>query len=426
MKFKSSEHILLLLGCFLFPPFGLFMYFKYRKEQDLFKSSKVGFAALFGAITEFVIYVIIIIPNVGGVTKVLTNPSIVRGVIIFVSLVLLFTHQSLCVAISEKKGQNKTKAGFIGLIPVYGLYYYLTVKPARILSPSAIPSILKPKNIFGTMFIYAELVALSFIVVIPIIYAIGTSLSPNSGILNTIWPTNPSLVNYKFLLSGSRLVGGIEETTDFKLWYANTLGVAVLTMIGAVLFVTFTAYVFARYSFKGKKAGLLTILVLQMFPSFLSLVAIFTLFQSFGLTNNPYALVIIYVSGSIPFNVWLIKGYLQNIPKELDESAKIDGANKLQIFFKIILPLSVPIISFVAVTSFMSPWMDYILPSYLIIDSEKWTLAVGIFDFINDQADTNYPAFAAAALIVAIPITTLYIVFQKYLIEGITAGANKG
>ena len=426
MKFKSSEHILLLLGCFLFPPFGLFMYFKYRKEQDLFKSSKVGFAALFGAITEFVIYVIIIIPNVGGVTKVLTNPSIVRGVIIFVSLVLLFTHQSLCVAISEKKGQNKTKAGFIGLIPVYGLYYYLTVKPARILSPSAIPSILKPKNIFATMFIYAELVALSFIVVIPIIYAIGTSLSPNSGILNTIWPTNPSLVNYKFLLSGSRLVGGIEETTDFKLWYANTLGVAVLTMIGAVLFVTFTAYVFARYSFKGKKAGLLTILVLQMFPSFLSLVAIFTLFQSFGLTNNPYALVIIYVSGSIPFNVWLIKGYLQNIPKELDESAKIDGANKLQIFFKIILPLSVPIISFVAVTSFMSPWMDYILPSYLIIDSEKWTLAVGIFDFINDQADTNYPAFAAAALIVAIPITTLYIVFQKYLIEGITAGANKG
>jgi len=163
-----------------------------------------------------------------------------------------------------------------------------------------------------------------------------------------------------------------------------------------------------------------------MFPSFLSLIAIFTLFQSFGLTNNPYALVIIYVSGSIPFNVWLIKGYLANVPKELDESAKIDGANKIQIFFKIILPLSVPIISFVAVTSFMSPWMDYILPSFLIIDKEKWTLAVGIFDFINDASDTNYPAFAAAALIVAIPITTLYIVFQRYLIEGITAGANKG
>lgn len=423
---NRMNEIFLMIACFILPPLGLFMYFKYRKEQDLFKSSKVGFAALFGAITIFFITMIIIIPNVGGVTKVLSNPTIIRGVSIFVGLIVIFTHQSLVVAIAEKKGKNGTKAGFIGLIPVFGMWYYLQMEPERPLSATAIKSILSGKNIFGTAFIYAELVALSFVVLVPIIYAIGTSLSPNAGILNTIWPENPSFINYEFLLSGSRIIGGIEETTDFKLWYANTLGVAVLTMVGAVLFVTGTAYVFARYKFKGKKAGLLTILVLQMFPSFLSLVAIFTLFQSFGLTNNPYALVIIYVSGSIPFNVWLIKGYLQNVPKELDESAKIDGANKLQIFFKIILPLSVPIISFVAVTSFMSPWMDYILPSFLIIDSEKWTLAVGIFDFINDPSDTNYPAFAAAALIVAVPITTLYIVFQRYLIEGITAGANKG
>lgn len=356
----------------------------------------------------------------------LFNQTLFIGYMILIALVLLFTHQSLCVSIAKKKGQNEIVAGFIGLIPIYGMYHYLTVKPVRKLSPSAIPAILNPKNIFGTMVIYIEMTALAAVVLVPIIYAIGTSLSPNLGILNTIWPEEPSLVNYKFLFEGSRIIGGIEETTYFTQWYANTLVVAVLTMIGAVLFVTGTAYVFARYKFKGKKAGLLTILVLQMFPSFLSLIAIFTLFQSFGLTNNPYALVIIYVSGSIPFNVWLIKGYLANVPKELDESAKIDGANKLQIFFKIILPLSVPIISFVAVTSFMSPWMDYILPSFLLIDNEKWTLAVGIFEFINDVSDTNYPAFAAAALIVAIPITTLYVVFQRYLIEGITAGANKG
>lgn len=208
--------------------------------------------------------------------------------------------------------------------------------------------------------------------------------------------------------------------------YRNTLEVAVLTMIGSVLFVTGTAYVFARYNFKGKKGGLLTILVLQMFPSFLSLIALFTLFRIFNLTDQPRALVIVYVSGSIPFNIWLIKGYLQNIPKELDESAKIDGANKLQIFFQIILPLSVPIISFVAVTQFMAPWMDYILPSFLIISEEKWTLAVGIFEYINNPAKINYSAFAAAAMIVAFPITMLYIIFQRYLIEGITAGANKG
>jgi len=354
------------------------------------------------------------------------NATLFKGFVIVVGLVLLFTHQSLVVSIAKKKGKNEIIAGLIGLIPVYGMYHYIKVDSIRQLNSTSLPSIFNPKNILGTMVIYLELTLLSAVVFIPIIYAIGTSLSPNAGILNTIWPTEPSLVNYKFLLEGSRVIGGIEETTYFTQWYANTLIVAILTMVGAVLFVTGTAYVFARYKFKGKKAGLLTILVLQMFPSFLSLIAIFTLFQSFGLTNNPYALVIIYVSGSIPFNVWLIKGYLTNIPKELDESAKIDGANKIQIFFKIILPLSVPIISFVAVTSFMSPWMDYILPSFLIIDKEKWTLAVGIFDFINDASDTNYPAFAAAALIVAIPITTLYIVFQRYLIEGITAGANKG
>lgn len=349
-----------------------------------------------------------------------------RAILIIIGLTLLFTHQSLTAAVATRKGHNKMKASFIGLLPVYGLIHYLRIETKRSLNPTAIKNILNWKNILGTMFIYGELVLLSFIVLIPIVYTIGTSLSPTSGILNTIWPKEPSLVNYKFLLEGTRIIGGIEETTYFVDWYWNTLQVAVLTMIGAVLFVTGTAYVFARYKFKGKKAGLLTILVLQMFPTFLSLIAIFTLFQTFGLTNQPKALVIIYVAGGIPFNIWLIKGYLMNIPKELDESAKIDGANKVQIFFKIILPLSVPIISFVAVTSFMSPWMDYILPSFLIVDSEKWTLAVGIFDFINDASDTNYPAFAAASMIVAIPITVLYVTFQRYLIEGITAGANKG
>ncbi len=351
---------------------------------------------------------------------------LLNAVLIYFALVIVFTIQSLTVSVADKKGKSKNLAGFIGLIPFYGIYHYLKLKPEKKLSPTVITNIFKPKNIFGTMVIYMELVFLAFIVVTPIIYTIGTSLSPTSGILNTIWPDNPSLVNYEFLLTGSRTIGGIEETTYFVQWYWNTLQVAFLTMVFSVLFVTGTAYVFSRYKFKGKKSGLLTILVLQMFPSFLTLIALFTLFNAFGLINEPKALVIVYTAGAIPFNVWLIKGYLQNIPKELDESAKIDGANKLQIFFKIILPLSVPIISFVAVTQFMVPWMDYILPSFLIIDQEKWTLAVGIFAFIEDIANTNYPAFAASAIIVAVPITVLYIVFQKYLIEGITAGANKG
>lgn len=346
---------------------------------------------------------------------------------IYILLVALFTHQSLVASYAEKKGYHGVVPTLIGLIPVFGFVYYAKlVEPRRNISDYAIRSVFRMKNILGTAFIYAELVALVAIVLVPIVYVIGTSVSPTSGLPRTIWPDNPTLKNFRFLLTGSEMYGGREVTTNFVNWYWNTLQIAFLTMVFAVLFITGTAYVFARYKFKGKKVGLMAILILQMFPSFLALIAIFTLFETFNLLDQPRALVIIYTSGAIPFNVWLIKGYLMGIPKELDESARIDGANKLQIFFKIILPLSVPIISFVAVTQFMAPWMDYILPSFLITSPENWTLAVGIFAFITDQTRINYPAFAAAALLVAIPITIIYVAFQRFLIEGITAGANKG
>ncbi|HNZ50942.1 MAG TPA: ABC transporter permease subunit, partial [Bacilli bacterium] len=200
-----------------------------------------------------------------------------------------------------------------------------------------------------------------------------------------------------------------------------------------VLFITGAAYVFARFKFKGKKVGLITILVLQAFPSFMGLIAMFTLFDTFGLLNKPWALTILYVGGAIPFNLWLIKGYLQQIPKDLDESAMLDGANKWQIFSKIILPLSLPILSFVAVSQFIVPWMDYMLPNYLLNSpdysgdiQEVWTLAIGLFSMISGQDKANYTTFAAGALIVALPITLLYMAFQRFLIQGITAGATKG
>ncbi len=342
-------------------------------------------------------------------------------------LVILFTHQSLVVSVAERKGYKGVKPGFIGLIPGFGFYYYFKMKKSlRNINKDSFKFVFRPSNIIGTVLVYAELVLLGFVVLLPIAYIIGASLSPLSGLPRTIWPDNPTLDNFRFLISGVGEYGGQEVTTNFTSWYWNTLQIAIFTMIFAVLFITGTAYVFSRYKFKGKKAGLLAILILQMFPSFLGLIALFTLFHTFGLLDQPLALVVVYTAGAIPFNVWLIKGYLQSIPKELDESAKIDGASKLTIFFKIILPLSLPIIGFVAVTQFMAPWMDYILPSFVILSEENWTLAVGIFAFINDQTMINYPAFAASALLVAIPITVLYIAFQRYLIEGITAGANKG
>ncbi len=233
-----------------------------------------------------------------------------------------------------------------------------------------------------------------------------------------------------------------ESETMFVHWYKNTFYLALLNMVFGVLFITGAAYIFARFKFKGKKVGLISILVLQVFPSFMGMVALFTLYQTFNLVGRPLALTFIYVGGSVPFNLWLIKGYLQQIPRDLDESAMLDGANKAQIFFKIILPLSVPILSFVAVSQFMAPWMDYILPSFLLnivprnanipagmnlaeYTKMQWTLAVGLFEFISGT-NSEYTTFAAGAIIVALPITVVYMLFQRFLIQGITAGATKG
>lgn len=161
----------------------------------------------------------------------------------------------------------------------------------------------------------------------------------------------------------------------------------------------------------------------------MGLIAIYVLFfLNFGLLNQPLALVIIYGAGQIPYNTWLVKGYLKNVPTSLDEAAYIDGANKLQTYIKIILPVMFPILTFVAVTQFMVPWFDFILPSFLITSSDKKTLAVGLYELINGQANNNFTMFAAGSVLVAGPVAFfLYLFFlQKYLVEGLSAGANKG
>jgi arabinogalactan oligomer/maltooligosaccharide transport system permease protein len=162
-----------------------------------------------------------------------------------------------------------------------------------------------------------------------------------------------------------------------------------------------------------------------MFPSFMSLTALYMIALNFGMLNNLHMLVIVYVAGGIPSNIWLVRGYMMNIPRSMDEAASIDGVTKLQLFFKIILPLSTPIMFFIAVTAFMGPWMDYMLPRYLINMNEKRTLAIGLFDLINGT-NADFAAFCAGAVLVAVPITIMYMAFQRFLLEGLMAGANKG
>lgn len=265
-------------------------------------------------------------------------------------------------------------------------------------------------------FTYVELIIVAVIVLIPVLWIIGSSLGNSSSLASAkMIPDIPTINHYFELFT----------KTKFKLWYLNTLKVATINMLCSTIISTLSAYVFSRFRFKGKRPGLMAILVIQMFPSFMSMTAIYILYHNFGLLDNLYALALIYITGQIPYNTWLMKGYLSGVSQTLDEAAMIDGASKLQVFVKIIIPLTFPMITFLAVTTFMAPWMDYILPRLLISSDSKKTLAIGLYELISGNTNNNYTMFASGAILVAVPITILYMCLQKYLIYGITAGATK-
>lgn len=275
------------------------------------------------------------------------------------------------------------------------------------------------KKYLGRSLIYIWLVIVAIMVIYPLLWVIGSSLNPINSITRaSMIPENATFDNYIRLINETRYVT----------WFKNTGYIAVMTMIFAVMLNTITAFVMARFKFKGRKFGLLTVMVLQTFPSFMGLIALYMIALNFGMLNNLNMLVIIYVAGSIPTNIWLVRGNLLNLPKSLDEAAYIDGASKMQVFLQILLPLSLPIVTFIALTSFMSPWMDFMLPRLLINRTEMTTLAIGLYQML-DPADSNnfdFTAFCAGAVLVAVPIATLYMIFQRFLIEGLAAGANKG
>jgi len=273
------------------------------------------------------------------------------------------------------------------------------------------------KEIIITIFIYLLLIALSLIVLLPIVWIVGSSFNSGSTLGSaTMIPENPTLRHYVALF----------RDTNYLRWYWNTFMIAVIHTILSILLSTSMGYIFSRFVFKGKKVALIAMLVLQMFPSFMSMMALYILFLNFGLLDTHFALILVYSAAQIPVNTWLIKGYLTSIPKELDESAMLDGATKLQTFTRIIFPLIKPIVSFVGVTAFITPWMDFIFPRLIISSDANQTLAVGLFNMIVGQETNDYTMFAAGAVLVALPITILYVAMQKFLISGITAGASKG
>ena|SRR5699024_5490561 len=277
----------------------------------------------------------------------------------------------------------------------------------------------KTKSRIEVSLMYLFFFIMFIVIAYPLIWAIMMSLNPGTNMLVTsLIPKSITLDHYKWLFTNPR--------SDYILWYKNSLFVAIANAIGSVIITSLIAYAFSRYKFIGRKYGLYMFLLLQMFPALMGMVAIYILLNTIGLTDSLFGLLLVYLGGQIPFNAWLVKGYLDTIPKELDESAKMDGASHLRVFWSIIMPLAKPILAVVALFNFMAPFMDFLLPGIVLTSPEKYTLALGLFNFINDQFSTNFTRFAAGAILIALPIALVFLFLQRYLIYGLTAGGTKG
>ena len=267
---------------------------------------------------------------------------------------------------------------------------------------------------------YILLIAVCVIIIYPLLWTIGASFNPGNSLVSTsIIPKNPTNEHYVKLFAG-------EGNLFYKQRYLNSLKISVFTMLLSLISVSFTAYAFSRFRFKGRKNGLTLFMLLQMIPQFSALTAIFVLGQMLGLINSHWLLILIYVGGQIPMNSYLLKGYMDTIPMDLDESARIDGASRTRIFWQIIIPLSRPMLAVVAMNGFTGPLGDFALSSVILRNPESYTLPIGLYKLVSDKMGASYTTFAAGAILISIPIVIVFLSLQKHFVSSLTAGGTKG
>lgn len=273
-------------------------------------------------------------------------------------------------------------------------------------------------SLIKIILIYITLGIFCAISIYPALNILSISLRPSSTLFSTslkIIPDNATFDNY------------INAFVKYDLvkWIINSLIISSLTAVfGVVLSVT-AGYAFSRFDFFGKKMGLSMLLVTQMFPATMTLLPLYIMLIHYGLSNSFIGLVIVYTSTTIPFNIWILKGYFDTIPKSLEESAYVDGANITKSFYMITLPLAAPAIALSALFSFMGAWSEYIVARVIITASDKLTLPIGLTNMMG-QFTTDWGIYSAAALITAIPVMIIFICLSKYLVGGLTLGSVKG
>lgn len=270
-------------------------------------------------------------------------------------------------------------------------------------------------------FIYIILAILGFIWICPFIYLLMHSFRAEGvTVVNYLIPREWTFQNYIDLFTS-------HGTLNFTKWFINTFVVACFSCVISTISVLMVSYAFSRLRFKSRKKFINVGMILGMFPGFMTMIAIYYLLKAMGLTQTLVALVICYSAGA-GLGYQISKGFFDTIPRALDEAATIDGATKNQIFWKIILPMSKPIVVYTVLTSFIGPWTDFILAKIIMGDKrENYTVAIGLQLMIDLDFKTQYyKQFLAGSVVVAVPITLLFLKMQKYYVEGVTAGGVKG
>jgi arabinogalactan oligomer/maltooligosaccharide transport system permease protein len=269
---------------------------------------------------------------------------------------------------------------------------------------------------------YPVAAVIVFYAIFPLVYVLSASLSESGSLTgSSSLFSDVSFANFQAL-----------NDTMFWTWVGNTLIVGIATAIGAVVMGAAAAYAFSRFRFKGRRPGLTTLLIVQMFPQTVAFVSVFLLLTALGNVapvlgiNSKIALICVYLGGALGANTFLMYGFFNSVPVEIDESAKIDGATHAQIYWRLIIPLVTPILAVVGLLAFISAFGDFILAKIVLVSDDQWTLAVGMYQWVSNQLTSNWGLFAAGAVIAAIPVLVLFLALQKYIVGGLTAGSVKG
>lgn len=262
------------------------------------------------------------------------------------------------------------------------------------------------------------LTIISLFVFYPLVYLVSAAFSPGQSI------SALSIIPFQDGITFKHFIYLFQET-PYLHWFKNSFIIAVATSLSTVFVASLGAYVFSRFRFILKKPMMMSLLILQIFPSMLGMIAVYVILNRIGGYDTLWGLVLVYLAGNIPYNVWLVKGYLDTIPRSLDEAARMDGANHFRIFATIIMPIAKPILIFLGITSFTAPWMDFVFPKMVLRSDVNMTLAVGMYNSFLTEKKNMFATFAAGSLLIAIPFIIFFIITQKMMITSLGGAAVK-